>query len=95
MALDNTTLQQVATLARLRLDDDKIEPLKNRLNDVLALVDELQEADVANLKPLSHPLEITQPLREDQVTAADCRDKTLPLAPASEGDCFLVPQVIE
>lgn len=95
MALDQATLQQVARLARLKLDSSESAQLEDRLNGILALVDELQQAQVDDLAPLSHPLEITQPLRDDQVTAADWRAQALPLAPAAADGCFLVPQVIE
>lgn len=95
MALDNQTLQQVARLARLQLNDTESSALAARLNSILALVDELQGVDTGTLAPLSHPLEITQPLRDDTVTARDWRSDVFAHAPASAENCFLVPQVIE
>lgn len=95
MAIDNRVVAQVAHLARLKVDADDTETLARRLNDILAMVDELQQADVDQVAPLAHPLEASQPLRDDQITEPDVRDRVLPLAPASEGGCFLVPRVIE
>lgn len=95
MALDNQTLAQVARLARLQLNAEESTALTARLNTILALVDELKSADVGELTPMSHPLEITQPLRADTITAHDWRDAVFPHAPASSENYFLVPQVIE
>lgn len=95
MALDQATLQQVATLARLQLDAQQSAQLEDRLNDILVLVDALQKADVSDLAPLSHPLEITQPLRADKVASSDWREAVMAQAPATEDNYFLVPQVIE
>lgn len=95
MALDPKAVGKVARLARLRVDADDAAALTTRLNSILDMVDQLQQADVADIQPLAHPLEISQPLRDDRVTETDIRDKVLPLAPATEADCYLVPRVIE
>ena len=89
MAIDSKVVARAAHLARLRVDDSETAELSARLNDILGMVDQLQQADV------DHPLEVSQPLRDDRVTEPDVRDKVLPLAPASEDGCFLVPRVIE
>lgn len=95
MAIDNQVMARVAHLARLQIDDSEAAALSGRLNEILAMVDQLQQADVDDVAPLAHPLEANQPLRADEVTEPDVRDRTLPLAPASEDGCFLVPRVIE
>lgn len=95
MAINQTTLQQVATLARLTLDSTEQAQITDRLNDILSLVDQLQEADVADLAPLSHPLEITQPLRHDSSHSENGQASAMALAPAEQDGCYLVPQVID
>lgn len=95
MAIDSKVVARAAHLARLRVDDSETAELSARLNDILGMVDQLHQADVDQVEPLAHPLEVSQPLRDDRVTEPDVRDKVLPLAPASEDGCFLVPRVIE
>ena len=95
MAIDSQVVARVAHLARLRVDDDETGALSERLNEILGMVDQLQQADVSDVEPLAHPLEVSQPLRDDRGTEPDVRDKVLPIAPASEEGCFLVPRVIE
>lgn len=95
MAIDSKVVARAAFLAHLRVDDSETAELSARLNDILDMVDQLQQAEVDQIEPLAHPLEASQPLRDDQVTEPDVRDKVLSLAPASEDDYFLVPRVIE
>lgn len=95
MAIDNQVVARVAHLARLQIDDQDSEELSRRLNDILDMVDQLQQADVDEVEPLSHPLDVSQPLRDDHIEEQDLRDRVLQLAPASEDGCFLVPRVIE
>lgn len=95
MAIDTQVVARAAHLARLQVDDNEVAELCGRLNDILSMVDQLQQANVDDVAPLAHPLEVNQPLREDRVCEPDVRDKVLPNAPASDGGCFLVPRVIE
>lgn len=95
MAIDQDTVLRVAHLARLQVTDDDLAGLAGSLNDILGMVDQLQNARVDDTTPLAHPLEVHQPLREDHVTEEDMRGKAMPLAPATEADCYLVPRVIE
>lgn len=77
------------------MDDNETAALSERLNDILAMVDQLQQANVDGVAPLAHPLDVSQPLRDDQVTEPDVRERVMPIAPATEEGCFLVPRVIE
>ena len=95
MAIDQDTVMKVAHLARLHVSSEQGPALASRLSDILNMVDELANANVDQIAPLSHPLDVSQPLRADVAEPADLRDRVLPLAAASEGSCFLVPRVIE
>ena len=95
MAIDRDTVLKVANLARLQVTDEDTSELTTRLGDILQMVDQLQQANVGDLTPMAHPLDVTQPLRDDAVTETNIREQALELAPASEGGCFLVPRVIE
>ena len=68
MAIDSKVVAQVAHLARLKVDPADTDALSNRLNDILAMVDQLQQADVTDVAPMAHPLDVTQPLRDDTVS---------------------------
>ncbi len=95
MAIDSKVVAQVAHLARLKVDPQDSDALSNRLNDILAMVDQLQQADVDGVAPLAHPLDVTQPLREDVVTDGEIADDVVKNAPMVEDHYFVVPKVVE
>lgn len=95
MSLTAADVAKIAHLARLQLSADEQDAVTARLNDILHLVDQLQAADTAGVLPMAHPMDATQPLREDVVTEANRRDAYQAIAPATEAGLYLVPKVIE
>ena len=95
MAFDKTEVEKVAQLARLLISDSEIDEVTGRITDILALIDQMQSVDTETVEPLSHPLDLTQRLREDDVTEFNRRDELQLLAPEVEQGLYLVPKVIE
>lgn len=95
MALDNDTIKKVAQLAKLGISPDETTALKDDLNNILAMIDELQSINTDGVTAMAHPLGINQPLRDDVVTHTDQRAQLLANAPATEDGHILVPKVIE
>lgn len=99
MELQADDLKRLARLARIAVSEDDVMLLRSQLNGILGLIDELQAVDTRGIEPLSHPLDVVQPmaqrLREDRVTEIDQRSANLANAPAQENGLFLVPRVIE
>lgn len=99
MELHPDELKRLARLARIAVSDSDVTLLQSQLNGIFGLIDELQAVDTAGIEPLSHPLDVVQPmaqrLREDRVTELDHRSANLANAPAQENGLFLVPKVIE
>jgi aspartyl-tRNA(Asn)/glutamyl-tRNA(Gln) amidotransferase subunit C len=95
MSIEKQTIENLATLARLEIDDQRVEEISQRLGSVLELVDQLQAADTNNLADNSHAPQVTQRLREDKVTESDQRDAFQAIAPDTEDGLYLVPKVID
>jgi aspartyl-tRNA(Asn)/glutamyl-tRNA(Gln) amidotransferase subunit C len=95
MSIEKQTIENLATLARLEIDDQRVEEISQRLGSVLELVDQLQAADTNNLMDNSQAPEATQRLREDKVTESDQRDAFQAIAPDTEDGLYLVPKVID
>ena len=95
MAFDKTEVEKVAQLARLHISDSEIDEVTGRITDILALIDQMQSVDTDTVVPLAHPLDLTQRLREDDVTEFNRRDELQLLAPEVEQGLYLVPIVIE
>lgn len=95
MSLSGDDLSRVATLARLGLTDDEKQATATELNAILALIDQMQSVDTANVEPLAHPLELTQVLRADAVTETNQRDVFQSVAPDARDGLYRVPRVVE
>ena len=95
MSIEKQTIENLATLARLEIDDQRVEEISQRLGSVLELVDQLQAADTNNLMDNSQAPEATQRLREDKITESDQRDVFQAIAPDTEDGLYLVPKVID
>ena len=95
MAFDKTELEKVAHLARLNISDSEIDEVTGRITDILDLIDQMQSVDTDAVVPLAHPLDLTQRLREDDVTESNRRDELQLLAPEVEEGLYLVPKVME
>jgi aspartyl-tRNA(Asn)/glutamyl-tRNA(Gln) amidotransferase subunit C len=95
MSLDNNKVKEIAYLARLNIEDSEIEQSTAELNNILSLMDKLAEIDTGEIEPMAHPLEMSQRLREDNVTEEDLSEEFQSIAPKTGKGHFLVPTVIE
>jgi aspartyl-tRNA(Asn)/glutamyl-tRNA(Gln) amidotransferase subunit C len=95
MSLTNDDVRRIAALARIAITPEESGEVLERLNRVLALIDEMRAVDVAGVEPMAHALELSQRLRADRITERDQHDVYQSVAPAVEEDLYLVPKVIE
>jgi len=95
MSIKKEEIRKIAHLARINVSQTELDEVEKKLVGILDLIEKMQEVNTDSIEPMSHALDINQPLREDKVTEKDIRDKSLSLAPHSEQSLFIVPQVIE
>ena len=95
MALTDKELKEIAYLARINVSQNIFPSLKKELQDILGLFDELNNADTSDIEAMSHPLDLSQPTREDKVTEVNEREKLQKNAPLVKSGLFLVPKVID
>jgi aspartyl-tRNA(Asn)/glutamyl-tRNA(Gln) amidotransferase subunit C len=88
-------IRHLARLARLGLAPGEAVEMQQQLNDILAMVAQMNAVDTSGVEPMSHPQEEAQRLREDRVTDADRRELFQAIAPAVADGLYLVPKVIE
>jgi aspartyl-tRNA(Asn)/glutamyl-tRNA(Gln) amidotransferase subunit C len=93
--LSREQITRIALLARLELSEAETADMGEKLNDILAMVDQMSAVDTSNVEPMSHPQEVMQRLREDAVTQSSERELFQSIAPAVEDGLYLVPKVIE
>lgn len=95
MSVDQTEIEKIAQLAKIRVSDADIDDVTARIASILELVDKMQATDTTGVEPMANPLNACQRLREDAVTEEDRRGDFQALAPAVEDGLFLVPRVVE
>ena len=95
MNIERQEIEKLATLARIAIDESTISEVSQRLSSVLDLVDQLQAVNTEGVEAMSHPMQATQRLREDEVTETNQREAFQAIAPETEDGLFLVPKVIE
>jgi aspartyl-tRNA(Asn)/glutamyl-tRNA(Gln) amidotransferase subunit C len=95
MSLTPDQIERIAQLARIAVPAGEADAVRESLNRVLGMIDQLQAVDTAGIEPMSHALDVVQPLRPDAVTEQDQRALIQRQAPAVEDGLYLVPKVIE
>ena len=95
MALDNKTVQTIARLARLQIDDSELEKYGSELSNILTLVEQMEAVDTSGIEPMTHPFDATLRMRGDEVTENNQRDNYQAIAPSAENGLYLVPKVID
>lgn len=95
MSVDKDTVRRIAKLARLALDEERVEPMMNELNKIFAWVQQLQEVDVAGIAPMTSVVEQRLKMREDVVTDGGDAGAVTGNAPLAEDHFFVVPKVVE
>jgi aspartyl-tRNA(Asn)/glutamyl-tRNA(Gln) amidotransferase subunit C len=88
-------VRSIAKLARLALDDARAEAMVGELNGILNWVEQLKEADVEGVPPLTSVVAQKLKMRDDTVTEGGNADALMANAPGGEDHFFVVPKVVE
>ncbi|MGB2255495.1 MAG: Asp-tRNA(Asn)/Glu-tRNA(Gln) amidotransferase subunit GatC [Spongiibacter marinus] len=95
MSLEQGDIAKLARLARIRISEESSEELRQRISDILGMIDTMQAVDTDAVDPMANPHDAIQRLRADVVTEVDQRDDFQRIAPATEDGLYLVPKVID
>jgi aspartyl-tRNA(Asn)/glutamyl-tRNA(Gln) amidotransferase subunit C len=95
MALDKTLVKKIAHLARLKIEDDQLDPMAAELNKILSFVEQLNEVDTQSVEPMTSSVAMRLRMRDDVVTDGGDANVILRNAPAVVSGFFAVPKVVE
>lgn len=95
MSVDKDTVRRIARLARLKLEEERVEPMMAELNGILSWVEQLEEVDVQGVEPMTSVVAQKLKMREDVVTEPDNAEALMINAPGGEDHFFVVPKVVE
>ena len=95
MSVDKETVRRIARLARLKLEEERVEPMAAELSSIVAWVEQLKEVDVEGIPPMTGVVEQPLKMRDDVVSEPDNADALMANAPGGEDHFFVVPKVVE
>ncbi|NBQ83169.1 MAG: Asp-tRNA(Asn)/Glu-tRNA(Gln) amidotransferase subunit GatC [Alphaproteobacteria bacterium] len=95
MSVDKTTVSRVARLARINIDDDRLEPMAQELSSIMNWIEQLNEVNTDAVEPLASVTGHALPMRDDVVTDGEMADQIVQNAPESMSGFFVVPKVVE
>ena len=95
MSVDKNTVRRIAKLARIALDEARVEPMAQELNGIVAWMEQLNDVDVTGIAPMTSVVAQRLRTRDDVVTEGGQADALMANAPGGEDDFFVVPKVVE
>lgn len=95
MSVDVATVKRVARLARLAVTEDEAKKMTGELNGILGFIEQLSEADVGGVEPMTSVTPMAMKKRADVVSDGNIPDKIVANAPLTDSNFFQVPKVVE
>ena len=95
MSIDKYTVKHISKLARISLDEKKIDSLSKDLTSIMRFVEKLNKLNTDKTVPLASIIEATLKSRKDEVKDGKIRDQILKNSPEKNEEFFVVPKVIE
>lgn len=84
----------VARLARLDVDDAHLDTFTAQLGAVLDHAEDVEALDLADVPPTSHPFDLVNVARADEIGPTLSNDDALAAAPHPEEGRFRVPTIL-
>ena len=86
-------VEHVAKLARLELTDAEKELYTKQLGDVLKYVEQMNEVDTSDVKPMTQVVDFCNVMREDVPNLEISKEALMSNAPDEENGFFKVPTI--
>jgi len=95
LKIDKNTINKIASLSRIKLDDKESADYIKDLNSILDWVDQLNEVNTDNVEPLSNISSAVLVQRDDIAKDTNSSEEVLENAPDKLEGFFAVPKVVE
>ena len=95
MSIDKDTVIHIAKLARISLDEKKINSLSKDLSSIIEFIQKLNELNTEKTIPLTSIINASLQSRKDEILEGKIRDQILKNSPEKNEEFFVVPKVIE
>lgn len=95
MTIDKQTIDKVANLARIAIEDKEVDTLMADMNKILTFMEKLNELDITGVAPLVYMNTEENVWREDGVKQEITIEEGLKNAARHNENFFMVPKIIE
>ena len=95
MSIDKNTVKHISKLARISLDENKVESLSKDLTSIMKFIESLNKLNTDKIVPLTSIINASLRSRKDEVKDGKIRDEILKNSPEKNDEFFVVPKVIE
>ena len=95
MSIDKDTVKHISKLARISLDDKKVDSLSKNLSSIIEFIEKLNELNTEKIVPLTSIIDASLSSRKDDVTKENISAQVLKNSPEKNEEFFVVPKVIE
>ena len=95
MSIDKDKIKHISKLARISVDEKKIDSLAKDLSSIFKFIEQLNEINTENVVPISSITNEPLRLRKDEINDGKIREKILENSPEKNEEFFVVPKVIE
>ena len=95
MSIDKDTVKHISKLARISLDENKVDSLSKDLTSIMKFIENLNKLNTDKTAPLTSIINASLKSRKDEVKDGKIRDQVLKNSPEKNDEFFVVPKVIE
>jgi aspartyl-tRNA(Asn)/glutamyl-tRNA(Gln) amidotransferase subunit C len=95
MSIDKETIKHISKLARISLDDKKIDNLSKDLSSIIKFIEKLNKLNTDDIKPLTSIIDASLKFRKDEILEGKIREQILKNSPEKTDEFFVVPKVVE
>ena len=95
MSIDKDTVKHISKLARISLDEKKVDSLSKDLTSIMKFIENLNKLNTDKTSPLTSIINASLKSRKDEVKVEKIRDQILKNSPGENDEFFVVPKVIE
>ena len=95
MSIDKDTVKHISKLARISLDEKKVDNLSKDLTSIMKFIEKLNKINTDKITPLTSIINASLRSRKDEIKDDKIRDQILKNSPEKNDEFFVVPKVLE
>ena len=95
MSIDKDTVKHISKLAKISLDEKKVDSLSKDLTSIMRFIESLNKLNTDKIEPLTSIINASLKSRKDEVKDGKIREQILKNSPDKNEEFFVVPKVIE